>query len=56
MKEYSNAANTLRAYSQGFEVAEYLVKLFPLSVLENLGNGKWQDIPQEVLDAINKMR
>ncbi len=56
LKEYPHAANTLKAYSEGFEVADYLVKLFPISVLENLGNGKWQDIPQEVLLSINLMR
>ncbi len=55
-QEYLHAANTLSAYSQGFEVAAYLVRLFPLLVFESLGNGKWQDIPQEVLHAINKMR
>ncbi len=56
MKEYLHAANTLRAYFQCFEVADYLVRLFPLSVLESLGNGELQDIRQEVLHAINKMR
>ena len=56
MKEYLHTANTLRAYSEGFEVSDYLVRLFPLAILESLGNGKWQDILQEVLHAINKMR
>ncbi len=56
LKEYPHAAKTLEAYSEGFEVADYLVKLFPISVLENLGNGKWQNIPQEVLLSINSMR
>ncbi len=56
VKEYSHASNTLKAYSEGFEVGDYLVKLFPISVLENLGNGKWQDILQEVLLSINSLR
>ncbi len=56
MKEYLHTVNTLRAYSEGFEVSDYLVRLFPCSIFESLGNGKWQDILQEILHAINKMR
>ncbi len=56
IREYSHAANTKKAYSEGFGVADYLDKLYPISVLENFGNGKWQDIPQEVLLYINSMR
>ncbi len=56
MKEFSHAANTLRVSSQGFEVVDFLVKLFPILVLENFGNGKWQNLPQEVLLSINTIR
>ncbi len=49
MKEYSHAAITLRAYSQGFEVADFFLKSFSISVLENLANGNeanyiWRNI------------
>ncbi len=56
MEEYSHLAKILWAYSYGFEVSDFLVKLFPILILENFGNGKWQDIPQEVLLSINTMR
>lgn len=56
MTKYSHTANILRAHSQSFEVADCLVKLFPASVLHDLGNSQWQNILQEVLYSINTMR
>ncbi len=47
--------NTLRVCSLGFEIADLLVKLFPTLVLDDLGNGQWQDIPQGVLLSIIKV-
>ncbi len=49
IKEHSYAPNTLRAYSQGCEVTDLIVKSFPIAVLDILGKSQWKDMLQEVL-------